>query len=269
MKSSGVAVLSLAISSLDGSAACSVTWTAYGQKWSLWDCCQTAFRADELESRLLLTLLDAYQAPDTLAKLVGEADKRAVQAESLEVTVAQAEAKLAAIEADRDNVGILFRVQNNDEEWLVAEMAKLDVEVAKANAILARASEDRQAAAVIEEAHDAISAVFSADRDADGYVRVKEDKGVEIGQVFLPDTSANEGLRQIAEAVLDGRVKDLPVHVRQTIAWLSTALDAKLFIEGTTEGTEPEVSLRLWVSSSNQLHSNSFAARSARPALLL
>lgn len=230
---------------------------------------QTAFRADELESRLLLTLLDAYQAPNTLAQLVGEADKRALQADSLEITVAQAEAKLAAIEADRDQVGILFRVQNKDEEWLVAEVAKLDQNMAKANAILARASEDRQAAAVIEEAHDAITAVFSVDRDADGNVKVSDGAGVEIGQVFLPDTSTNEGLRQIAEAVLDGRVKDLPVQVRQTIAYLMTALDAKVFIEGTTEGTEPEVNLRLWVSSSNQLHSRPSAARSARPALLL
>ena len=97
------------------------------------------------------------------------------------------------------------------------------------------------------------TAVFTADRDTDGNVRVKE-RGVEIGQIFLPNTSTNEGWRQIAQGLLDGKIKDLPLQVSQTIKWLMTALDAKLFIEGTTEGSEPEVNLRLWVSSSNQLH---------------
>jgi len=44
-------------------------------------------------------------------------------------------------------------------------------------------------------------------------VRVKE-RGVEIGQIFLPDTSANEALRQIAQGLLDGKIKDLPLQVR-------------------------------------------------------
>ena len=71
------------------------------------------------------------------------------------------------------------------------------------------------------------------------------------------------------QGLLDGKIKDLPLQVRQTIAWLMTALDAKLFIEGTTEGSEPEVNLRLWVSLSNQLQSSSLAASIALPALLL
>ena len=228
---------------------------------------QTTLGAAQLESRLLLTLIDAYQTPETLAKLVGEADKRAVHAESLGVTVEQAERKLVEIEKDRDQVGILFRVQGKDEDWLVAEMGKLDAEVAKANGILARASEERQAATVITEAHDAITAVFTADRDADGMVKVNLPNG-RTGQFFAPDLDTNEGLRQMAEAVLAGKEKDLPVKVRQTIAWLMTALNAKVFIEGTTEGTEPEISLRLWtfsgtgtgagtVSSSNPLHRTS------------
>ena len=40
------------------------------------------------------------------------------------------------------------------------------------------------------------TAVFSADRDTDGMVKVSDGAGVEIGQIFLPDTSTNEGLRR-------------------------------------------------------------------------
>ena len=59
---------------------------------------------------------------------------------------------------------------------------------------------------------------------------------------------------RLRQGLLDEKIKDLPLQVRQTIAWLMTALDAEPFIEGTTDGLEPEVNLRLWASSSNQLH---------------
>ena len=72
------------------------------------------------------------------------------------------------------------------------------------------------------------TAVFSADRDTDGMVKVSDGAGVEIGQVFLPDTSTNEGLRQIAQGLIDEKIKVIPLQVRQTIAWLMTALDAKV-----------------------------------------
>lgn len=58
--------------------------------------------------------------------MVAEADRRAAQAQDLAATATEAERKLEGIAADRKQVEILFRVQKNSEEWLTAEIEKLD-----------------------------------------------------------------------------------------------------------------------------------------------
>ena len=228
---------------------------------------QVTINAAPLEAQVLLTLLEAASDPEVMKEMVEETDRRATQAQSLKVTVDEANQKLKDIETDREQVIMVARVAKKPEQWLVDELQKLDVAEAKARQVLLRASKAQEAVDQIEEAHETIVAVFHADRDANGYVTVKLPGGKK-GKVFLPDTDTPEGLRQMAEAVLSGKMHDLPVQVRYALRWLVETLEAKVLIHETTQDEAPVITVEL-VAVQQSKHVHKTAPLHRKPTIAL
>ncbi|MCH8983435.1 MAG: hypothetical protein IH943_04950 [Acidobacteria bacterium] len=88
--------------------------------------------------------------------------------------------------------------------------------------------------------------------------------------IFAPDLDTDEGMTAMAQAVVEGKVRDMPTVLRYKLAWLMEALDAKVVFRGTSEGTAPVVDITISaVSESSPFHCTPSDASRARPALLL
>lgn len=251
---------------------------------------QSSINAAELEAQVLITLLNAASDPETMRVMVKEADRREMAAVNLEATVEDAEQMLRDIEADRTQVAMVARVAKKSEEWLVAELAQLDKSEAKARAILHRAKDARHEADRFQKAHDEVVAVFSARLD-DVYVAVDVTRRhpdwkpftgppeatfnevyehqasqphlpKKVAKVFSPDLDTPEGLRAIADKVLDdlaashGSRSDLPKPVRSKLMWLLNSLDARVIISQTEVGQPPSTSVKLWAGSTMTAHNH-------------